>query len=452
MSAGQADAQPVPDGALPSFGMTSREHVTALPADPGSPVPVEAPPVPAKPDTGPLADLAGLATSHRDWLILGGLALTVLILAAVVRRAVKGGRPDRWLDTFAVAVGFGWSVEGMWEVSGRLGLSLAFAVVAVVVFDSMMASSMLRAYMHQKEYGTPGRHASAMWTKAAIAGGIVAFASDQFFEVPLRLAIPLLVVYQFWLGLKADGPAKAEGVSSWRWTPRRLLLALGAIEPGERDVATVHRAARVKQMTELEFRRRSGGPAWLTARRTSKLSRLSLSADDGMIAEVEANVLRAGWFLRPDTDDAPGETPQSHPGADPGDVPGTDPGGTPGVDPGGNVGIDPGDPPGVEAGTDAGVGVGVDPPTARVPTRVRPPSPKQVKALKLRTQHPDMPAAEIARKVSADYKTVRGWLAKAAEPTPDLPVAPPAGPVLAGVNGRAFHPSTTPKETPDGHH
>jgi hypothetical protein len=83
-----------------------------------------------------------------------------------------------------------------------------------------------------------------------------------------------------------------------------------------------------------------------------------------------------------------------------------------------------------------------------VPTRVRPPSSKQVKALKLRTQHPDMPAAEIARKVSADYKTVRIWLKNAETATPDLPVGPPAAPVMAGANGHAFHPSTTPKETP----
>ncbi len=92
MSAGQADARPVPDGALTSAGMTSREHVTALPADPGSPVPVETPAV--APTEAPDAwdrflDLLDLAPGWVWAAALGGLLLASLLLMPLIRRNAR---------------------------------------------------------------------------------------------------------------------------------------------------------------------------------------------------------------------------------------------------------------------------------------------------------------------------------------------------------------------------
>nr|BFE71750.1 hypothetical protein GCM10020092_050510 [Actinoplanes digitatis] len=67
--------------------------------------------------------------------------------------------------------------------------------------------------------------------------------------------------------------------------PRRLLLAIGAIEPGERDVETVHRERLTQQMTALYYKIQRGS-ARLRDRRAARLARMSLTADDTIIDEV----------------------------------------------------------------------------------------------------------------------------------------------------------------------
>jgi hypothetical protein len=243
-----------------------------------------------------LAAASAFLAEHRGALMVGALAFVVVALLLTIRRAVKGGRPDRWVDAIAFLGALSFSAEGMWEVATqKLGLPATFAALVFFLFEAQLVSAMFRANRYQKLNGNPGRHGRAVWLIAGVMGLIVAFAADSFVEAPLRLAIPLLAAYQWWLGLTADGVTEDKGATSWRWTPRRLLLWLGAIEPGERDVVAVDRERRVAQMTNLEYRRRHG---WvrLAGRRGARLARLSLVADDEMIAEVQRRVDRAGWF------------------------------------------------------------------------------------------------------------------------------------------------------------
>ncbi len=434
---------------LASAGMTSREYVTALPFDP--PLAPVAAPAPDWPDRA-----LDLAASHPS--VVGGV-LVAAVLAVALLISWRRGKVESWIVAVSWIAAFGFSAEGMWYVAtDKANVPPVVAAGVFFVFELFQIRSMLAARRRYRattvrdqsgrvtKAGDPGKHGVAVWGLAAVMGAIVALAAHNPADALLRLSIPLGAAWLWWNDLTDEGVQRERG--SWRWTPRRIGLALRLLEPAERDMATVHREARIKQLTELEHARLNGSWGWLRARLASRLARLSLSADRAMIAQVREQVALARWFEEPypaagpvgDTGDTRAETPQSYPGTDPGDVPG--------IDPGGNVGIGPGDTPGVEAGTGAGVDVGAEPSAARVPTRVRPPSPKQVRALKLRAQPPDMTAAEIARKVPADYKTVRTWLKNADAASPDLPVAPPAEPVMAGTNGHAFYPSTTPKETP----
>ncbi|WP_189112072.1 hypothetical protein [Pilimelia terevasa] len=126
----------------------------------------------------------------------------------------------------------------------------------------------------------------------------MSLAGDTATEAALRIAIPLLAVGQWWLGMTADGTTEELGRTSWRWTPRRLLLAVGAIEPGARDAVSVDRDRLVARMTRIEYQRRHADPK--TARRYGRrLARLSLTADDEVIAEVRRRVDRATWWQHP---------------------------------------------------------------------------------------------------------------------------------------------------------
>lgn len=258
-------------------------------------------------------------TANRDALVVAAGAGLLAVLAWTVRRAIRGGRPDRWVDALALFLTLAWSAEGMWEVAtGDLHLGTAFAVPALLLFESLLVSAMLRAARHQRLHGNPGKHGRAAWVIASAAAAVVSLAGDSPAEVALRIAVPLLAVYQWWLGLTADGTTEELGRTSWRWTPRRLLLWAGAIEPGDRDALTIDRDRLVGRMTRLEYRRRAGG--WLTTHRTARLARLSLDADDDVVAQVRRRVSRSTWFT---TEPAAG--PVREPVSQPDPEPATEP-------------------------------------------------------------------------------------------------------------------------------
>lgn len=252
------------------------------------------------------SDLLAAAAAH--WQLMA-IAASALALAWIARRAVRSGRPDRWLSAIAVVVGYGWSAEAMWEVATiKLGVGAGFALLAFFVFESQLGTSMLRAERHKATRIRRDRHIRAAWITAAIAGGVVAFAADSPVEVVLRPVIPLLVVYQWWVGLTDEDQADDETPSSWAWTPRRLLIRLGAIRPGAGDVVTLDAQYRIARMTTLYYRHQHG-VRWARRWRAGRLARLSLDASAGMKAEVQRRVAGATWFLPGDSRDATATTP-----------------------------------------------------------------------------------------------------------------------------------------------
>ncbi len=136
------------------------------------------------------------ATDNAGLLILGGLAVTVALLAWAVRRAIRSGRPDKRLALASLVIGFAWSAEAMWEVATqKLDLAPAFAVFAFVIFESQLAVAMMRAERNQRLHQHPGKHGQAAWMIATVMGCIAAAAGDSLVEVLLRLAVPLLVTH-----------------------------------------------------------------------------------------------------------------------------------------------------------------------------------------------------------------------------------------------------------------
>lgn len=227
------------------------------------------------------------------------IATAVLALLAVTiawRKLRRHRQPDKPLSRVAMLIGLAWSSESVWELTGRIeNMPTPVRVLVFTALEVMLVISMIRAERHVRERGWPGRSGTTAWIIAAVMAAVAAGISSSLAEACIRAAIPLLLTLQWWDGVVKEGAEKPAWVTSWRWTPRRLLLWLGAIEPGDRDVDTIHRERLTQQMVRLEFARRHGKRPERAARR---LARLSLSADDEMIGEVRARVDRADWFDR----------------------------------------------------------------------------------------------------------------------------------------------------------
>lgn len=249
----------------------------------------------------------------RQDVRLGVLALGALVLLCLVvwvRRIAKSERPDDTVANVAMVIGLGWSAEAVWEITGpgKMDLPTQVRLLLFFVFETLLLLAMIRAKRAMRELGYPGRSGRTAWIIASSMAAVGTAAGDSFGDSLVRLLIPLLITLAWWDGLIGDGPRKQNGATSWRWTPRRLLLWLGAIEPGERDVDTIHRERLTQQMTRIEFRRRHGSDKQ-KAKAAEKLARLSLTADDDIVAEVRRRVDRAVWF-EPTQDDAPQQAPK----------------------------------------------------------------------------------------------------------------------------------------------
>jgi hypothetical protein len=236
------------------------------------------------------------ASIDRATLIAAAASIALLLAVYAVRKLRRHDRPDKPLSRVAMLIGLGWSSEAVWELTGRIdGMATSVRILVFLVLEVMLVISMMRAERHVREHGWPGRAGNTAWTIAAVMAIVGAGISGSLAEAAIRAAIPLLLTRQWWDGVVKEGAQRPEWVTSWRWTPRRLLLWLGAIEPGDRDVDTVHRERLTQQMVRLEFARRHGEES-AKKRAARKLARLSLAADDEMVSEVRARVDRADWF------------------------------------------------------------------------------------------------------------------------------------------------------------
>jgi hypothetical protein len=232
-----------------------------------------------------------------SYVRLGAVALAVLTLIWVARRVRRSERPDEPLSNLGMLIGLGWSSEAVWTLTGPGGAALPtpIRVALFAVFEVILIVHMIRAKRNVKTFGHPGRSGRNAWLVAGGMSLVAVWTAHNFGEALLRLLVPILLTAMWWDGLVGEGARKRLGATSWRWTPRRLLLWLGAIEPGERDVETVHRERLTQQMTNLEFRRRHGNERQ-RERAARRLARLGLTADDVIIAEVRDRVDRAMWF------------------------------------------------------------------------------------------------------------------------------------------------------------
>jgi hypothetical protein len=334
-----------------------------------------------------------------------------------------------------------------WPAAARLALGLMFAaaIESIAVYVGWHAHDALL----QKATATAARLRRASYLLAGIVGLInyAHFAGPGLTPTAAAVAFGILSLLSPWLwGLHTR---RAQHV---RLTREGAVDTTGATFSGERMRAFPIRSYMARRWS-IDNYVTDPRLAWEGYNSELRLRR----------SVRPAARARAAWMVllgRADVD--PGVLPAPRGGTDPGPeitarpgvVPAIGPGATPDTDPGTSAGDPPGDQvasnPGVDPGTEGAHTRAENPrqtrTTTRVQTRVPTPSNKQVKAQKLRAEHPGMAVAEIARRVGANEKTVRGWF-KAAQDADDdtkerasvpltlAPFRPTPEPAAAAVNG-----------------
>lgn len=229
-------------------------------------------------------------------------------LALVVVFALTSEKKDRRVALIATVIGLTWMAQGMWQAATTVyHVPALFAGVLFLLFETFMLSAMLRANRFRTDHERRARPVRFVWSLAVIGGTVVALA-EGWHQAPLRFVVPLLVAWNWHLDLTGDDDPETQQPTSWRWTPRRLLLALGALEPGARDAVTIDRERLTARMTMLKFRLARGDSTLSDLlRRDVRLAKLALSADDAMVAEMHTRLARADGVLNP----APPAKPKS---------------------------------------------------------------------------------------------------------------------------------------------
>lgn len=235
-----------------------------------------------------------LASLHYYPLYWAAGALLALLTVALILRWWGRNHLSGWVTAAATMLGLGWSAQGMWDTAvHHYHQDVIVAWVLFVVFEAMLAARMLKARQYRADRPRRAKHTRVVWTIAIIMAAVVALG-EGWTQAPARLAIPLLVALGWWADLTADDDPAERMATSWRWTPHRVGLALGLLEPGARDARTIDRDHLRDRLTRLAFREHHGA-AWLNDlfRRKVRLQRLQTLADETDVREVRARLARS---------------------------------------------------------------------------------------------------------------------------------------------------------------
>lgn len=254
-----------------------------------------------------LADLAIFWDSYGDQLVAGGLGVTFVVLLVGLYVAHRRGRMTGALAALSQVMVLALSAEGMYEVARqKLQLSPVFSLFVFALAEVAMVSS---AYHARKTYqattewadeaktvvkapGHPGKHGRTVWLIAVGAGFIVSLNSTNPVEWFLRFLLPVLAATLWWNDLTAAGTSRPTG--QWLWTPRRLLVWVGAIGAQDDDLEAVRRERQVRAMVRVACQvHDSTADTWRRRRRVARLRRLFRDADEGTVVRVRQLVAQS---------------------------------------------------------------------------------------------------------------------------------------------------------------
>lgn len=221
---------------------------------------------------------------------------TAVFLTRRIIKVVRSEKPDEPLSNLGMMIGLGWSSEAVWVLTGENGADLVtpLRLALFAIFEMLLVVFMIRAKRNMKNLGNPGKSGTYAWVVAGGMSLVAVSVAHNIGEGILRLLVPLLLLLMWWDGLVGETPRKP---GRFKWTPRNLLIALGAIEADERDVQEINRDRLISQMVTVHRRwSNSKDGSGRRERLEAKLTRLSEKADDSVISEVRERRARSGWF------------------------------------------------------------------------------------------------------------------------------------------------------------
>lgn len=236
------------------------------------------------------------AVENRGLAVTGAGVLVAALLFAgyLIKRYAKnkpkGEALGRFCDSAAVLVAVALSAEGMWEVATEkmhFGPEKALLLFAFAELAMLRAARRARAKVDAGK--RPGIYGTMVWSIALGAGLIAALNAPSPSEFVVRLLAPALVAGQ-WFADLIDELREKDGVehqvSSWIWTPRRIMIRLGWVRPGKTDdLNEVLRQRNIERMVRTARRLLASKPA--RARRlAAKLQRLGEAMDEASMAAV----------------------------------------------------------------------------------------------------------------------------------------------------------------------
>jgi hypothetical protein len=255
-----------------------------------------------------LDDLINYLPDNIAFLITGAvLALLLITLLAVVitrtyRRFSRLENRAEKLTSPAMFAGMLWSAEAVWVIAEKAGLPPGLRLAMCAVMEFFLLVAMLRTSDSMKANNHPGRSGLLAWVIAvlmAVAGVIAGLIQGNIGVALFRPMVPLVLTAIWWIGVIGEGdPGEEKEQSSWNWTPRNLLIRVGALKPGKQDVKKVQREHLTQRMTDLYYQVAYADPATDSAKEKkirARLAKLTLDADDSIVREVMTRVRRTGW-------------------------------------------------------------------------------------------------------------------------------------------------------------
>ncbi|WP_020522843.1 hypothetical protein [Catelliglobosispora koreensis] len=233
------------------------------------------------------------------WLVTNWPALRIpaavvlgLVLLLLLRRKTRGTKLSMIAGNIAAPLVLLWEAQGVFELALTMNMPRLMSFVVSGVGAAVLITIAARAHEHWKTYGNLGPNGRLLWRIAVPMGVVVALSAHSLAEAAARILLPLLaatVVMSRYLPDEPEGtPRKRQERGSWRWTPRRIGVSLGLIDPTDADLSQVHAERQIRRLTATAHKLHHG-KVWRRMRE-NRLRRLALLATPEMIAEVHRRI------------------------------------------------------------------------------------------------------------------------------------------------------------------
>jgi uncharacterized membrane-anchored protein YhcB (DUF1043 family) len=257
-----------------------------------------------------ITELIDLITT-MDGVALARIGASVAILAAALATVLVLARKLHWSklhDIEAIIVGavitftMIVTVEGAWRLAGeRLHAKGIWLIAPALFFEGIAAVVAIRATKRAKTGRGIGWYGALLAGLGVAAGSAVSMGATNPAEARWRFMAPVVaaVFLAFEIATKYPRTSTETGTSSWRWTPRRIGIALGLIVAGDQDAEKISAEYQRKRIINAGYRIHGRPQAagriarMLRERRTARLQRLALEVDRATEDEAAAAIERA---------------------------------------------------------------------------------------------------------------------------------------------------------------